>query len=147
MGGGNEAEKRGISHGLPVPTGLGPPDPPLELADIVLRPPEPDDLSHLREASGRREIEQTMWLPIPYRASEESLQDRLHEYLAGWGGRGAFGATLFAFARQTGEIVGCLGVRARNDNAAELTYGVAPRWRNRGLARSHASSGFRPGRP
>jgi hypothetical protein len=78
MGGGNEAEKRGISHGLPVPTGLGPPDPPLELADIVLRPPEPDDLSHLREASGRREIEQTMWLPIPYRASEESLQDRLH---------------------------------------------------------------------
>jgi RimJ/RimL family protein N-acetyltransferase len=133
--GGNEAERRrGISHALPVPTGLRPPDPPLELADIVLRPPEPDDFGHLREASLHPEIEQTLWLPLPYRASEELLQDRLQEYLAGWDGRGAFGATLFAFARKTGEFVACLGMRACDGNAAELIYGVAPAWRNRGLA-------------
>jgi RimJ/RimL family protein N-acetyltransferase len=133
--GGNEAERRrGISHALPVPTGLGPPDPPLELADIALRPPKGGDLAYLREASLHPEIEQTLWLPLPYQASEELLQHRLREYLAGWEGKGAFGATLFAFARETGELVAVLGVRARGDNGAELIYGVAPGWRNRGLA-------------
>jgi RimJ/RimL family protein N-acetyltransferase len=100
----------------------------------VLRPPEPDDLEHLREASLHPEIERTLWLPLPYQASEDLLQDRLQEYLAGWEGRGAFGATLFAFARSTGGLVACLGMRARGDNGVELIYGVAPAWRNRGLA-------------
>ena len=134
--GGDQAVRRreSISRALPVPSGLGPPEPPLELADVVLRPPEPGDLAYLREASLDPEIERTLWLPLPYQASEELLHDRLQEYLAGWEGRGAFGATLFAFARKTGELVAALGIRARGDNGAELIYGIAPAWRNRGLA-------------
>lgn len=116
-----------ISHALPVPSSLRPPDPPLELAEVVLRPPEAADLAHLREASLHPDIEQTLWLPLPYRASEKLRQDRLQEYLTGWEGRGAFGATLFAFARKTGELVAALGIRARRENGAELIYGVAPR--------------------
>ena len=133
--GGDQAGRReSISRALPVPSGLGPPEPPLELADVVLRPPEPGDLAYLREASLHPEIERTLWLPLPYQASEELLHDRLQEYLAGWEGRGAFGATLFAFARKTGELVAALGIRARGDNGAELIYGIAPPWRNRSLA-------------
>ena len=133
-GGQVERRRESIGHALPVPSGLGPPGPTFELADVVLRPPEPGDLAHLREASLHPEIERTLWLPLPYRASEEVLEDRLQKYLAGWEGRGAFGATLFAFARRTGGLVACVGMRARGDDGAELIYGVAPAWRNRGLA-------------
>jgi hypothetical protein len=50
--------------------------------------------------------------PLP--ASEELLEDRLEEYLAGWEGRGVFGATLFAFAGKTGEFVAASRHQARS---------------------------------
>jgi ribosomal-protein-alanine N-acetyltransferase len=105
---------------------------PLETARLLLRPLEPSDATRIHELAGTREIaDTTLLIPHPYPpGAAESFIARARE-------SGALGIE-YVFAvtlRETGDLVGCVGLRIEGAHArGELGYWIGtPYWR-RGYA-------------
>jgi RimJ/RimL family protein N-acetyltransferase len=76
------------------------------------------------------------WLPeIPLVPAEQAIGDWLNV----WAGRPSRnGPTFVVTVPQEPRFIGIVGLKDRSEGAVEMIYGIAPRWRGRGLA-SHAA--------
>jgi RimJ/RimL family protein N-acetyltransferase len=71
------------------------------------------------------------WLPeIPLVSAEQAIGD----WLDAWAGRPSRNGPTFVITVAREPRVGILGVGHRGDGIVEMIYGIAPRWRGRGLA-------------
>ena len=72
------------------------------------------------------------WLPgIPLVPAEKAISD----WLNGWAGRPSRdGPVLVVTIPEEPGFIGIIGLGDRGDGIIEMVYGIAPRWRGRGLA-------------
>lgn len=77
-----------------------------------------------------------IWLPgIPHIPAEQAIGD----WLDGWEGRPSRdGPALLVTVPGEPRFIGIIGLGDRGAGVIEMVYGIAPRWRGRGLA-SHAT--------
>lgn len=112
-------------------------EPANQLADdvIELRLPRPSDADALYSfVIGEGELEGN-WIPLSEGASRESCDALISDWLAAWQNRRSFhGPALTIVELRSSQLVGQVGLSSQDDQIVELTYGVAPRHRNRGHA-------------
>ena len=77
-------------------------------------------------------------MPIPTPCPRDAAAARLAEFKNGWEQENRFGPTLIIAAADTDEMIGVIFLRVREHESIELTYGVAPAYRNRGIATAAA---------
>ena len=111
------------------------PVPPLPLTDgvVTLRLPSPE-AGDVDTVLGYIEHEQLDggWLPeIPLVSAERAIGD----WGDAWAGRPSRnGPTFVVTVAGESQFVGIVAVGDRGDGIVEMIYGIAPRWRGRGLA-------------
>ena len=77
------------------------------------------------------DVEATRWLPIPSACPRDAARRVVAEFRTGWGGR--FGLT-FVISDLAGEaFLGVISLARHSNDTGEISYGVAPARRNRGL--------------
>ena len=111
-----------------------PPIQPVSLDGFVLRLPAEDDIDALVRFGDDPDTAETLWVPIPSPCSRAEAQERLRGFVDSWSGRSAFGPTLVVAEAASGEFVGIVFLRPREDMTIEIAYGTAPRHRCRGIA-------------
>jgi len=76
------------------------------------------------------------WLPdVPLVTGRQLVAD----WLDGWAGRPSHNGPAFVVTvPQHSRFIGVVGMNERDDGNVEISYGIAPRWRGRGLA-THAA--------
>jgi RimJ/RimL family protein N-acetyltransferase len=112
-----------------------PPSKVLSDGDIALSLPSPDDVRDLAVYGAAPELLEGVWVSgsSPDGDSYVWARTRLDEFLAGWREPGGqHGATLAV--RKGGRLVGFVYMSPRPGAALELSYGIAPPERGRGLA-------------
>jgi RimJ/RimL family protein N-acetyltransferase len=79
------------------------------------------------------------WLPeIPLVSAEQAVRD----WSEGWVGRPAGkGPTVLVTVPTESRFIGIVGFADRSNGVVEMIYGIAPRWRGRGLASRAARLG------
>ena len=87
---------------------------------------------YLSSRSGNPDVARTYWLPLFAPCSEALVRRLVAEFGAGW--RGRFGRTPVISDPAGEAFLGVIMLRREGADAAELSCGVAPRQRNRGLA-------------
>ena len=72
------------------------------------------------------------WLPgIPLVSAEQAISD----WLNAWAGRPSRNGPLFVVTiPEEPRFIGIIGLKDRGQGVIEMIYGIAPRWRGRGLA-------------
>jgi RimJ/RimL family protein N-acetyltransferase len=116
------------------PGTITPPTEPLTLDGFVLRLPTEGDIDALVRFGDDPDIAETLWVPIPTPCSRAEAQERLQEFIDGWSGRSTFGPTFVVADTSSGEFVGVVFLRPREDAAVSIAYGTAPQHRGRGIA-------------
>ncbi len=106
---------------------------PLTDGVVTLRLPSPaaGDIGTIRWYVDQQQLD-GVWLPaIPMIPAEQAIGD----WLDGWAGRPSRdGPVLVATIAQEPRFIGVIGLGDRGEGTVELVYGIAPRWRGRGLA-------------
>lgn len=89
----------------------------------------------LTRSSGSETIRtaETIWVPIPSPCLRAVAEDRVRDFRC-WNGNSRFGPALVIVDIVTDEMVGLVFLSSREREAIELSYGVASRWRGRGVA-------------
>jgi len=111
-----------------------PPTRPLSLDGFILRLPEETDIGALVRFGDDPDTAETLWVPIPSPCSPAAARERLRGFVDGWSGRSTFGPTLVVAEAASGEFVGIVFLRPREDRTIEIAYGTAPKHRCRGIA-------------
>jgi len=106
---------------------------PLTDGVVTLRLPSPaaGDIDTIRWYVDQEQLD-GVWLPaIPMIPAEQAIGD----WLDGWAGRPSRdGPVLVVTIAQELRFIGVVGLGDRGEGTVELVYGIAPRWRGRGLA-------------
>jgi RimJ/RimL family protein N-acetyltransferase len=116
---------------------LDPPTPlPPALSDgrVALRRPASGDVETIAELARDPDIQDTHWLPIPYRCETGQARALVEECGAGWARPSTFGATFFATCLPDDEMVGVVHLSAQSAGVVQVAYWIAPGHRRRGLA-------------
>jgi RimJ/RimL family protein N-acetyltransferase len=111
-----------------------PPEEPIVVGGLVVRLPRAGDVEALVGFGDDPDTAETLWVPIPCPCSQAEAEARLHEFSEGWSGASTFGPTFIVEDQASGEFVGIVFLRAREDAVIEIAYGTAPRHRGRGIA-------------
>src|SRR5262249_34683355 len=77
-------------------------------------------------------------MPIPTPCPRDVGAARLADFEHGWEQENRFGPAPIVAAADTDEMLGVIILRVREHDSIELTYGVAPAFRNRGIATAAA---------
>ncbi len=105
---------------------------PLTDGTVLLRLPRDSDIAAVFDYGQDLDIEETAWLPIPAPCPYEVARCVVGEFKQGWNGR--FGFT-FVISDPTGdEFLGVIMLARHGTDIGEISYGMAPRHRNRGFA-------------
>ena len=107
---------------------------PLRDGAIVVRVPRDSDVDALVRYGDDPDVAETVWVPIPTPCSRVVAAERLANFDRGWEQDNRFGPALIIADAQSDEMIGVLFLRAREQDSVELSYGVAPALRNRGVA-------------
>ncbi len=110
------------------------PSRPLGDDTIVLRSPRAGDVAALVRYGDDPDVAETMWVPIPSPCSRAVAAERLDDFNRGWEQENRFGPALIIADAQSDELIGVLFLQMREQDSIELSYGVAPASRNRGVA-------------
>lgn len=103
---------------------------------LRLRWPRADDAESIYAYAHDPDQEQTYWLPIAFQPSREVVRQFVEELGKGWSGRE--GLAVIVAAPTSDTLIGLLTFSRWSEvDVAEVTYGVAPASRNRGVA-THA---------
>jgi RimJ/RimL family protein N-acetyltransferase len=106
---------------------------PLTDGVVTLRLPSADagDVAAVRDYIEQEQLDGG-WLPeIPLVSAEQAIAD----WLDAWTSRTSpNGPILVVTVAREPRLVGIVGVVDRGDGIVEMIYGIAPRWRGRGLA-------------
>jgi RimJ/RimL family protein N-acetyltransferase len=105
---------------------------PISDGAVRLRLPRDSDVAAVVTHGQEPDIEVTRWLPIPYPCPEEAARGLIDDFQQGWNGR--CGLTLVIADPATDEFLGVIWLARRGDDMAEVSYGLAPRHRGRGIA-------------
>jgi RimJ/RimL family protein N-acetyltransferase len=97
----------------------------------VRRSLERGDVESIMRHARHTDMEQTYWLPGRPAVTAAAAEALVQEPTLGWDGSGPHGAALFI--RRRDELVGVVSLRIESTRL-ELGYGVAPRFRDQGLA-------------
>jgi RimJ/RimL family protein N-acetyltransferase len=112
---------------------LTPPAQPLTDGVLTLRLPSPaaGDIDTVRGYIDQDQLD-GVWLPaIPFIPAEQAISD----WATGWAGvPSRDGPALVITVPGEPRFIGIIGLGDRGDGVIELVYGIAPRWRGRGLA-------------
>ena len=114
------------------------PSEPLGDEKVVVRLPHDRDVEALVRYGDDPDVAETIWIPIPTRCPHAVAAARLAEFRNGWEQEGRFGPALAIADADTDEMIGVVFLRVREHDSIELTYGVAPAFRNRGIATAAA---------
>src|SRR5262245_39163856 len=117
---------------------LSAPSEPLSDGTVVVRLPDGRDVEALVRYGDDPDVGETIWVPIPTRCPREVAAARLAEFMNGWEQEKRFGPALIIADADTDEMIGVIFLRLREHDSIELTYGVAPAYRNRGVATAAA---------
>jgi len=112
-----------------------------ELRDetIVVRLPTPADVDALVRFGDDQDVRETIWVPIPTPCCRVDAESRVDEFRRGWEEETEFGRALIVAGAATDEMIGIVFLRLREYDSAELSYGVAPARRNKGVATAAVS--------
>jgi RimJ/RimL family protein N-acetyltransferase len=113
---------------------LRPPVEPLGDGAIVVRRSCERDVEALVRCGDDPDVAETVWLPIPRPCTPEAAVARLAEFERGWEQENRYGPALVVAEARTDAMIGVLFLRLREHGSVELSYGVAPAHRNRGVA-------------
>src|SRR5262245_35669488 len=105
---------------------------------VVARLPCDRDVEALVRYGDDPDVAETIWVPIPTPCPRDVAAARLAEFKNGWEQENRFGPALIIAAAETDEMIGVIFLRVREHDSIELTYGVAPAYRNRGIATAAA---------
>jgi RimJ/RimL family protein N-acetyltransferase len=105
---------------------------PLTDSVVLLRRPEDGDIEAVHRCGQDPDVEETAWLPVPFPCPREVAAGTVREFQRGWQGR--YGLTLIIATPTAYEMRGVLHLSRHGDDAGEIAYGVAPRFRRLGLA-------------
>ena len=111
---------------------FAPPTEPLTDGVVTLRLPSADT-ADVDTVLGYIKDEQLDggWLPkIPLVPAQQTIQNWSEE----WSGRPSQGAALMVTIAEESRFIGIVGFVDRGKGVVEMIYGIAPRWRGRGLA-------------
>jgi RimJ/RimL family protein N-acetyltransferase len=114
------------------------PNEPLSDGKVVVRLPHDRDVEALVRYGDDPDVAETIWVPIPTPCPRDFAVSRLADFKHGWEQEGRFGPALIIAMADTDEMVGVVFLRVRERDSIELTYGVAPAYRNRGIATAAA---------
>jgi RimJ/RimL family protein N-acetyltransferase len=114
------------------------PTEPLSDGKVVVRLPHDRDVEALVRYGDDPDVAETIWVPIPRPCPRDVAAGRLAEFTNGWEQENRFGRALIVAAADTDEMVGVIFLRVREHESIELAYGVAPAFRNRGIATAAA---------
>ena len=125
-------------HALKVSAG-DPPARPLTDGVVTLRLPRPDDVPCFIRYGSEQELLEGIWIAGPRdRDVHVWAAEFVEELLAGWTVSGGdHGGGLIIDEREPS--VGVVNFLPREARVAEMTYGIAPPWRGRGIATRAAS--------
>jgi RimJ/RimL family protein N-acetyltransferase len=118
---------------------LRPPAEPLSDGTVVVRLPHDRDVEALVRFGDDPDVADTIWVPIPTPCEREVAAQRIAAFRDGWEEKNQFGPALIVAAAETDEMIGVVLLRVRECDAVELSYGVAPAFRNRGVATAAAA--------
>lgn len=113
---------------------IAPPREPLRGGNVVLRLPEPLDVEAIVEFCDDPDVARTIWLPLPSPCSHAVAEERVSEFRRGWESSSHFGPTVVIADAATNHMIGVAFLHKRDSKTVELSYGVAPAWRGRGVA-------------
>ena len=114
------------------------PTEPLTDRKVVVRLPYDRDVEALVRYGDDPDVAETVWVPIPTPCPRSVAEARLAEFRNGWEQEKRFGPALIIADADTDEMIGVIFLRLREHDSIELTYGVAPGFRNRGIATAAA---------
>ena len=114
------------------------PTEPLSDRKVVLRLPHDRDVEALVRYGDDPDVAETIWIPIPTPCPRDVAAARIAEFRNGWEQEGRFGPALVVADAETDAMIGVIFLRVREHDSIELTYGVAPAYRNRGIATAAA---------
>jgi RimJ/RimL family protein N-acetyltransferase len=114
------------------------PTEPLSDGKVVLRLPNDRDVEALVRYGEDSDVAETIWIPIPTPCPRDVAAARLAELRNGWEQENRFGPALIIATADTDEMIGVIFLRRREHDSIELMYGVAPAFRNRGIATTAA---------
>jgi RimJ/RimL family protein N-acetyltransferase len=112
---------------------------PLRDGAVVVRLPLDRDVEALVRFGDDPDVAETIWVPIPSPCAPEVAAARVADFRGGWERESRFGPALIVAAAETDEMIGVIFLRPREGGSVELTYGVAPGHRNRGVATTAVS--------
>lgn len=120
-----------------------PPREPLTDGVVTVRLPalEAGDVNAVIRYSEDRGQLDDFWLRmVPHASPEITVKD----WLEGWAGRPSHnGPVLVVTILEAADFIGIVGFTERANDCVEMIYGIAPRWRRRGLASRAATLGAR----
>ncbi|HWE64844.1 MAG TPA: GNAT family protein [Chloroflexota bacterium] len=108
------------------------PDVLLTDGTVLLRLPDARDSAAIRGYGQDPDVEETGWLPVPVPCPPEVAAHVCQEFQQGWQGR--FGLTLVITMPPDVDLRGVVHLSVHADGVGEIAYGLAPRYRRRGLA-------------
>ena len=111
---------------------------PLGDGKVVVRLPHDRDVEALVRYGDDPDVAETIWIPIPTPCPRDVAAARLAEFRNGWEQEKRLGPALIIADADTDEMIGVIFLRLREHDSIELTYGVAPAFRNRGVATAAA---------
>jgi RimJ/RimL family protein N-acetyltransferase len=114
------------------------PTEPLSDGKIVVRLPHDRDVEALVRYGEDPDVAETIRVPIPTPCPRDVAAARLAEFRNGWEQANRSGPALIIADADTDEMIGVVFLRLREHDSIELTYGVAPAFRNHGIATTAA---------
>jgi RimJ/RimL family protein N-acetyltransferase len=105
---------------------------------VVVRLSRDRDVEALVRYGDDPDVAETIWVPIPTPCPRDVAAARIAEFRNGWQQENRSGAALIIADADTDEMIGVVVLRVREHDSIELTYGVAPGFRNRGVATAAA---------
>ena len=106
---------------------------PLTDGTVLLRFPRDTDAAAVVEHSRHPDLQDTYWLPVASSCSLADAHSLIREFKASFSGR--FGLTLvISTPANEDAFAGIITLGLHNSEMGEVCYGVAPDYRNQGLA-------------
>jgi RimJ/RimL family protein N-acetyltransferase len=99
---------------------------------VTLRPVDAGDVTAILRHAQHPELQRAHWLPVFGPLTQEGVRKLIREFREGWSG--PFGLTFVISDPALARFDGIITLRAAGEDSVEVSYGVAPDMRGRGLA-------------